>query len=145
MSSERPLWQCPDCGRQFANKNQWHACTTMTVEEHLRDKTPFAVELFEAFEKLVRECGPVRLHPVKTGLGFVARMTFAGATLRQRWIDVGFLLPYRLESDRVRKVETYGLHTHGHRVRIREAGELDPELRDWIRQAYRVGMQEHVE
>ena len=116
----------------------------MTVEEHLRDKTPRAVELFRAFEGLVRECGPVRLHPVKTGIGFIARMTFAGATLRQRWIDVGFLLPYRLDADRIRRVDSYGLHTHGHRVRIRDVAEVDSELRGWIREAYRVGMQEHV-
>ncbi len=117
----------------------------MTVEEHLRDKTPLARELFRAFEAVVRECGPVRLHPVQTGIGFIARITFAGATLRKRWLDVGFLVPYRLESHRIRRVEKYGRRTYGHRMRIHEVAELDSELCGWIGQAYRVGMQEHIE
>ncbi len=116
----------------------------MTIEEHLRDKTPLAVELFRAFEAAVRECGPVRLHPVKTGIGFITRITFGGATLRQRWLDIGILLPHRLESERIRRVEKYGRHTYGHRLSIHDASELDPELRGWIREAYRVGMQEHI-
>lgn len=145
MSSDSPLWQCPECDRQFANRNQWHACTRMTIEEHLRDKTPRARELFRALEEVVRDCGPVRLHPVKTGIGFITRVTFAGATLRRRWLDVGFLLPYRLESDRIRKVETYGRRTHGHRIRIHDPDEMDSEFRGWIRQAYRLGAQAEME
>lgn len=116
----------------------------MTVEDHLRDKTPEAVALFRAFEAAVRECGPVRAHPAKTRIAFIARMSFAGATLRRRWIDVGLILPYRLESPRIRKVESFGPHSHGHRLRVHSVEEIDEELRAWLREAYRVGQQEYV-
>ncbi len=44
----------------------------MTVEDHLRDKTPHAVELFRAFGAALRECGPVRAHPMETRINAAA-------------------------------------------------------------------------
>lgn len=29
----RDLWICPQCGRQFTNRNQSHSCARYTVEE----------------------------------------------------------------------------------------------------------------
>jgi hypothetical protein len=137
-----PLWACPRCGRQFANRNQSHECTTMTLAEHLADKTPLAVELFRAFEARVRACGPVRLHPVKTRVGFITRMSFAGASLFQRWIEVGLILPYRSDDPRFHKVQTFGARSHGHWLRVRTLEELDDQLDGWLHDAYRVGLQE---
>jgi hypothetical protein len=145
QDKKKPLWKCPKCGRRFANKNQWHSCTKITVAEHLRDKTAVAIEIYKAFEAAVRECGPVRAHPTRTRIGFIARMTFTSASLRARWIDVGLILPYRLDSTRIRKVETYGPSSYGHYLRIRAIDEIDDELSEWLREAYRLGKQEHLE
>lgn len=43
----RPLWRCPECGRRFANKNQWHGCGPYSVEGFLAGKGERARLLFE--------------------------------------------------------------------------------------------------
>ena len=140
---DRPLWKCPICGREFANANQWHS-HGQSLDDYLADKTPVAVDLFMAFAAAVRECGDYRMHPAKTRVAFITRMSFAGATLRRDWIDVGFILPYRSDSPRFRRIEDYGMkHEWAHYLRISRVEEIDAEVRRWACDAYRVGLQEY--
>src|SRR5262245_56803681 len=46
--TKHPLWECPKCGRQFANHNQWHGCTTLTLADCFKGKSDKAVALFRA-------------------------------------------------------------------------------------------------
>ena len=108
LERRRELWVCPVCGRRFANRNQWHS-HGQSLEEYLADKTPEAIALFTAFAAAVRECGDYRMHPTKTRVAFITRMSFAGASLRRRWIDAGFILPYHSDSPRFRRIEDYGM------------------------------------
>ena len=62
----------------------------------------------------------------------------------RRWLDVSFWLPRRVESPRLRKVETLTPYTHIHSVRLTSAQEIDDQLTDWLRQAYEVGCQQHL-
>src|SRR5229473_2398395 len=75
--AQRPLWKRRRRGRLFANRNQFHFCTRVTVREYLKGKSPFALSLYRKFVKLVRRCGPVILVPNKTRIGFQVRMAFA--------------------------------------------------------------------
>jgi len=55
----------------------------MTVQDHLRGKPKELVGLYRRFARMVRDLGPgVRAVPVKTGIGFMVRVRFAGATCR---------------------------------------------------------------
>jgi len=137
----RPMWQCPACGRRYANRNQYHSCTTMTVEQHLRDKTLRAVELYVALEAAAQECGPIRVHAMKSRIAFITRMQFAGATLRKKYVVAALDLPYRVESPRFWKIDCYGPHSFGHYLRIHSVDEIDEELKGWLCEAYRVGQQ----
>lgn len=139
--SKRPLWECPKCGRQFANRNQWHGCTTVTLADCLKGKSAKAVALYHAFEEAVRGCGPVRVHANPSRIGFIARMTFAGAKLKKDWLEAGIILPYRSDSPRVHKFMPYregGLHF----LRIDGLDQIDDELRQWLAEAYLIGKQE---
>ena len=79
----RPLWTCPKCGQRFVSQNMWHSCVRMTVQDHLRGKPKELVGLYRRFARMVRDLGPgVRAVPVKTGIGFMVRVRFAGATCR---------------------------------------------------------------
>jgi len=59
---------------------------------------------------------------------------------RRRRIDAAFILPYRSDSPRFSKVETFSPVAHGHWLRIRRLEELDDEVQGWARDAYRVGL-----
>jgi hypothetical protein len=83
--------------------------------------------------------GPFRIHPTKTHIGFINRMTFAGATFKKRWIDIGFILHYKLESPRFLKIETYGTTSYHYSIRIHKLEDIDEEVRACLREAYQVG------
>ena len=142
--SRRPLWACIECGREFANRNQSHACAVYTVEEHLRGKPPEICALFAQFVSVLQSIGPVRVIAEKTRVAFQVRMSFAQLTLRRRWIDGHIVLARRVESPRFRRVETLSPRNHLHAFRINDVAELDSEFRAWLAEAYAVGNQEHL-
>jgi hypothetical protein len=99
--------------------------------------------LFEAFVKLLRASGPVRLHPTKTRIGFVARMTFANMTVTTRALRVGLIRRRRVDSTRWLNVKRYGPRCYGHYFNLSAPDQLDAELRALTAEAYRTGTQEH--
>jgi hypothetical protein len=138
------MWTCPRCGRKFAQRNQQHACGRWTIAQHFSGKPCELRRLFDAFVKLLRESGPVRMHPTKTRIGFIARMTFANMTVTQRSLRVGLILKRRVDSPRWAKVERYGPRCYGHYFNLSAPDQIDGELRALTAEAYRTGTQEHL-
>jgi hypothetical protein len=139
-----PLWACPRCGSEFVNVNQWHSCARHSVEEVLGDTSADVRALFEGLRALVEACGPVKLVAYRDRVAFMVRVRFAAATPRARAVDVSFWLPRRVDSPRLRRVETLTPAVHIHHLRITAADQLDRELAGWIREAYAVGRREHL-
>lgn len=139
------LWTCPRCGREFANTHQWHSCLEMELEEHLDGHTAEAVALYRAFQSAVETCGEFRIHPQKTRIAFIATMTFAGARLAKRWIDVSFITPRPIDDARIRAIELFGPTSFGHTVRITSASDLDDTVREWLCESWRRGTQETLD
>ena len=140
----RELWKCPSCGRPFANRNQSHSCARHTLREHLTDKPRAVVVLFRTFRQLVRQCGPVLVIPEKTRIAFQVRMSFAAVSLRSDRIVGHVVLARRLENSRFTKVETISRRNHVHSFCFRSPQELDGEVLSWLREAYQVGLQQHL-
>lgn len=104
-----PLWECPKCGRGFANRNQSHSCSSYTLRQHLAGKSPLAIALFRRFAKLVKRCGPLRVVPEKTRIAFQVRMSFAAVSLSRDRIVGHLVLARRLENPRFTKIENIPL------------------------------------
>jgi hypothetical protein len=138
------MWTCPRCGRAFANRNQSHACGGWTLDDHLRAATPEVAELIRGFVALAERAGPCELAPTKTRIGFKARMTFAAAMPKRRWLDAHVVLARRREAPRFRRIDSLGPRSHVHHFRLSGPGELDDEVLDWLREAHAVGRQEHL-
>ena len=119
--------------------NQWHSCTDLSVEDHLADKTDLARELYYALETAVGDCGEFRIHAVATRIGFITRMSFAGATLKKNWIDVTFILPRWVDDTRFGRIVVFGVASYGYELRLHELSELDHDLRSWLCEAHRRG------
>jgi len=143
--AQRPLWRCRRCGRAFANRNQFHFCTRITVRQYLKGRTPLALSLYRKFVKLARCCGPVIIFANKTRIGFQVRMAFADVMLKRNWLDAYVILARRLENPRFTKIETLSPRNHIHYFRIHSPEELDDEVLAWLREAYRVGQQKHLQ
>ena len=139
MTANRPMWECPRCGRTFAKQNQWHSCGSFSVQGHLEHQDPEKVRLFRVFERMARACGPITISPSKTIIAFKAHTTFAAARFVRDGLRVGVLLPRRLDHPRFVKVQTLSPRSHEHVFVIRAPDDLDADVEAWLREAYQVG------
>jgi hypothetical protein len=143
--TSRPLWTCPKCGRQFVTRNMPHSCGRFSVKKFLSGKSQHAIALYERFEALARECGPLKIAPAGTRIGFQVRMIYAAVNkLSDRGLDAHVVLTRRLESPRFHRIEMMTPQCYVHHFRVESLGELDEEVERWLQEAYRVGTQEHL-
>lgn len=140
----QPLWTCPKCGRSFANRNQYHFCSVVDLEDHFAGRDAAVVETFHRLLSAARKSGPVKVLPEKTRIAFQVRMSFAAFTLRRRWVDGHVVLARRLDSPRFRRVEVISPRNQVHVFRLHEPSEVDNEVVGWLAEAYRVGEQRHL-
>lgn len=138
------MWRCPECGREFANRNQSHACGRHDLDHHFAGKSAEIRAIYDAFVAAVQEIGPVIILPEKTRIAFQVRMSFAQLTPRREWVDGHLVLARRVEHPRFRKVETFSPRNHLHAFRLSSPSEIDAQLRGWLAEAYLVGDQQHL-
>jgi hypothetical protein len=143
--SNRPLWQCPKCKRRFANRNQSHFCGRYDLEMHFVRKPPEIRALFDAVVNVIECLGPVTVLPEKTRIAFQTRMSFAQVTPKTKWLDGHVVLARRREHPRFRKIETISPRNHVHHFRINTIDDIDSEFESWMREAYEVGEQRHLD
>ena len=138
------MWRCPDCRRQFANRNQSHACGRSTLGSHFAGKPKTVRMIFDKLLALAKRNGPVIVLPEKTRIAFQVRMSFAAFVVRRNWVDGHVILARRLENPRFRRIETFSPRNHLHAFRFTSVNEIDDEVAAWFAEAYRVGEQRHL-
>lgn len=139
-----PLWRCPECGRGFANRNQSHSCSKVSLETHFISKSDKARELFDALAAIIKRCGPVKVLPEKTRIAFQVRMSFIAVQVRRDYLIGHFVLARRVEHPRFTRVETFSPRNHLHAFRVERLEDLDDQFAAWVREAYAVGEQKHL-
>jgi hypothetical protein len=134
-SAPRPLWTCPHCRRQFANRNQSHSCGQFTAAQLLDGKPQEIVELYERLDDLIRRSGDVVAAPTKTRILYKVRTVFASVAVSKNWLDVVLVLGRCLKHRRIKKAqEEYPGVVHF--LRIDKAEDLDDDLTSWLQEAY---------
>ena len=138
------LWRCPDCGRDFANRNQSHSCSNVSLSSHFAAKSAHVRELFEGLVAMIKKCGPVKVLPEKTRIAFQVRMSFIAVQVRRNYLIGPFVFARRVEHPRFTRVETFSPRNHLHAFRLDSLSELDDEFAAWVCEAYAVGEQKHL-
>lgn len=82
--------------------------------------------------------------PQKTRIAIQARVRFAGGVARKKSFDVGLWLTRQVEHPCLRRIEKFGPRSHGHHFRLTRPEDLDENLIALVREAYKVGCQEHL-
>jgi hypothetical protein len=101
--------------------------------------------VFDDFVAAIRRIGPVRILPEKTRIAFQVRMSFAQVTPKSKWLDGHVVLARRFEHLRFRQIQTISPRNHVHSFRITSPRDIDAEFTSWLREAYAVGEQRHLE
>jgi len=138
------LWRCPDCKRQFANRNQSHACGRYTLASHFEGKPENVRAIFDKLHRVAELNGPVTVLPEKTRIAFQVRMSFAAFVIRRNWVDGHVVLARRFEHPRFRRIETFSPRNHLHAFRFENADDVDDDIAAWLAEPYRVGQQRHL-
>ena len=111
-----------------------------TVEDHLAMATPKAAELYNRFTELVQTFGQVSIVPTQTRIDFRVRTIFASVEFREDSLLVLLVLPERLESPRVIRVDTYTQSSFANYTYIRTLDDYDAEFNAWLQEAYNLGV-----
>ncbi|HEX7515876.1 MAG TPA: DUF5655 domain-containing protein [Chthoniobacterales bacterium] len=138
------MWRCPECGRQFANRNQSHACGRCALASHFEGKPPTVRAIFDKVLRVARKNGPSAVLPEKTRIAFQMRMSFAAFVIRRNWVDGHVVLARRFENPRVRRIETFSPRNHLHAFRFESVADVNTEVSAWLAEAYQVGQQRHL-
>lgn len=104
----------------------------VAAEAFFRDR-PAARATFEAVRAFLARLGPMEIAATSSRVAFLARTRFlwAHGAHRDGSITVGFLLPHRVASPRLRTGEAGS--RWGHHAKVHA---LDDELEAWFREAY---------
>ena len=130
-------WTCPTCGRTFARHNEFHSHDTVEVDVHFVGRPE---QLRASFDEIAASLPrDVRVEALKSVIVLSARRTFAFITVRSKRLLVGVFLDEALDSPRVSKVDRVSDHKVASVIDVRDPGDVDDELRLWLRQAYERG------
>jgi hypothetical protein len=143
--TRKALWECPVCGEKFTTANQWHSCGKYDLDALFARSAPHVRRIFDKFAALVQACGPVSIIPQKTRVTFQVRMRFVSLYPRKASLVGGFVFAARHEHPRFYEIQTFSPRNHLHNFRLQSEEELDAEFELWIREAYAVGEQRHLE
>jgi len=114
----------------------------MTVATHLAGKPPHIVGLYRFVHDLVRQIGPVTVDPQGRAIVLQVRTRSIGVTPRARWVDLTQWLKGNQTHPRVRKIDDYGVLGRILHFRLTSEEDVDPELVQLLREAYKVGAQD---
>ena len=136
------LWKCPLCGHRFVTRNLSHSCVRVSLATHFRGKPAARKRTFDRWVRAARACGPVIVYAQKTRIVIMARVRFAGAVVRVADIDARLWLRRRVTHPLLDTVEDFGRLGYVHHFRLTSEEDVDAELENFMREAYRVGTQE---
>lgn len=138
------MWCCPNCRRQFANRNQSHACGRYTLASHFEGQSANVRAIFDKLRRVAESNGPITVLPEKTRIAFQVRMSLAAFVIRRNWVNGHVVLARRLENKRFRRIETFSPRNHLHAFRFESVDDVGAEVSAWLAEAYQVGQQRHL-
>ena len=108
----------------------------MALDDYFATGPAFERPVFDAVMAHLDTVGPVHVEPVSVGIFLKRSRTFAELRPMTRWVAVSFTLSRKVTSSRLARKVIGGGRSHYHVVNVREASEVDDQLRSWLTEAY---------
>ena len=129
-------WVCPQCDREFANR-QSHVCVTgITVSELLGRHPAWMGAAYAVIIDHLRSLGPIHEDTVSVGIFLKSDRKVAEFRPRVRTVLLWFFLPHPLEHPRLGRTERVAAGRYGMTLSLTSAEEVDDQLLDWLAEAY---------
>jgi len=130
------MWECPQCGRNFINRNQHHGCLLYEVERHFERGDPLCRQVFDRACEILDGLGPYTILGQKTWIAFQGRALFFFLKPRVRGADVTLVLPGAVTSSRILRVDEFSSSKKLYRLTLQSMDDFDAECEAWLRQAF---------
>jgi hypothetical protein len=105
-------------------------------QSHLDGREQVVTAIYEKLIGELHQFGQLKIEPKKTSIHLGNRFGFAGVYTRKNYINLELHLNYRLESNRVSKVEQASANRFHHTIKLSSPKEVDDELLHWLKEAY---------
>ncbi len=127
---------CPDCKRSLLGPNQYHSCYITDKETHLQKMSSDISELFEALLSYLITFENIEIIYLKTCIQFKIGATFLSVYTKKNHLELEFQLLREEDQFPIYLCKRISRNRVLHRLAIGELSELDPQLKDWLKEAY---------
>ncbi len=132
-----PRWTCPRCDREFGRAQQSHTCVPgCTVDATFAGRPPQLRAVYDAIFAHVRGLGPVHEDAVGVGVFLKRDRKLAEVRPRSRDVSLALYLPRPVPDPRFSRVLGHGASRVIHVLLLREADDVDQQVRDWLTEAF---------
>lgn len=129
-------WICPECGKSFKNKNQWHSCYTLRLEDHIRNRPKNIQKLVHKLISIVRSFGPVELNPVKSVIQVKAGATFLSIKPKNEYIELEFQTGKKIDEFPVHRSVRISGNRVLHFLYLQAIKDIDQQIISWLKESY---------
>lgn len=136
-------WVCPKCRRQFARKNQRHACGTGERAEVLRNRSPELVKLYGDLEAFAKTLGPIEFVTRERYVLLRSRRIFADLVVMSDALRIAIHLSRQAKHPLFIKVAADRKQVT-HVAKLRDRDELEA-MKPFLREAYEFSMSQVLE
>jgi Domain of unknown function (DUF5655) len=132
-----PRWTCPRCDREFGRAHQSHTCVPgCTVDATFAGCPPGLRGVYDAIVAHLLGLGPVHEDAVGVGVFLKRDRKLAEVRPRSRDVSLALYLPRHVADPRFSRVLGRGSPRVIHVVLLREAQDVDEQVRGWLAEAF---------
>lgn len=129
------MWTCPECNRQFRNRNQAHSCVTISVDSHFEEKALEVQQIFDVLVEQLQDIAPFYIHAVKSKIYLGRNSHFLAAIPMKDSLRISFATSDPLNHPGVEKSKKCGPNLYENYFRLHKTEDISEKLIGMIRAA----------
>ena len=107
-----------------------------TIAQHFAGREPHVRKIYDALLRASRSFGPFEEEPKKTSIHLARKSAFAGVATRKDSIILTIKAAGDIKDPRIIRREQASANRWHLEIRLREAKEVDGQLKRWLGDAY---------
>jgi hypothetical protein len=129
-------WICPNCKKEFRNKNQVHSCAKVDLKDHLKNKSPQVIATFDKLMRGLDKFGEITINPVKTSVQVKAGATFLSIKPKKEYTEIEFQLSEEVDKFPVYKNIRISKNRVLHFAVLKSPQEVNTQLISWLKKSH---------
>lgn len=131
-------WICPECKKKFRNRNQWHSCYVLSVEDHLSNK-PLEIQLtVKELLHQIKKFGPININPVKSTIQVKSGATFLSINPKNNYIELEFQLGVQVDEFPIHKSIRISKNRVLHYLLLQSHEDITEQILKWLEMSYNI-------